>query len=68
MTPTPMLISVCQARKQFFLEKKHQKTFNCLGRHLVRPWCPAAARNKQKFFVSLFSKKKYFLAALFTLH
>jgi hypothetical protein len=52
-----------KARKQFFFEKKNQKTFVCFGPHLTRLFSPGAASNSQKFFVSFFQKRKYFLAA-----
>jgi hypothetical protein len=42
-----------QVRKQFFFEKKNQKTFDRLTRHRSR-----------KSFLFLFSKKKYFLTSL----
>jgi hypothetical protein len=45
-----------EVRKQFFFEKKNQKTFT--------PWaaaCGGRGANIQKFFASFFSKKKSFL-------
>jgi hypothetical protein len=44
-------------RKQFFFEKKNQKTFAYQGQHLTCPVKPAAWRKEQKFFVSFFQKR-----------
>jgi hypothetical protein len=44
-------------RKQFFFEKKNQKTFIYQGQHLICPCEPAACRKEQKFFVSFFQKR-----------
>jgi hypothetical protein len=46
--------------KQFFFEKKNQKTFI----HFERvPVVPAASTDRTKVFCFFFSKKKYFLAS-----
>jgi hypothetical protein len=50
------------ARKQFFFEKKNQKTLICFGRQLYLPWSPVAAGNGAKVFWFFFSKKNCFLA------
>jgi len=47
--------------KQFFFEKKNQKTFICFAYVL---FVPAASSNGTKVFCFFFSKKKYFLASL----
>jgi hypothetical protein len=44
-------------RKQFFFEKKNQKTFICFGRHRVHTCEPAAACNEQEFLVLFFKKE-----------
>jgi hypothetical protein len=41
-------------RKQFFFEKKNQKTFICFS---ISPWPAGGAPNEQKFFVSFFQKR-----------
>jgi hypothetical protein len=57
---TAQLSGVAQkARKQFFFEKKNQKTFVIMG----VPW-NAAKLIKIKVFCFFFSKKKSFLLAL----
>jgi hypothetical protein len=50
-----------EGRKQFFFEKKNQKTFNCLTHHGTQSRSMAAGRNRSKFFGSVFSKKNRFL-------
>jgi hypothetical protein len=44
-------------RKQFFFEKKNQKTFICFGQHLTGLFSPEATGNSQKFFGSFFQKR-----------
>jgi hypothetical protein len=44
-------------RKQFFFEKKNQKTFAYQRQHLICPFEPAAWRKEQEFFVSFFQKR-----------
>jgi hypothetical protein len=39
-------------RKQFFFEKKNQKTFTYQGQHLVCPFEPVDWRKEQEFFTS----------------
>jgi enamine deaminase RidA (YjgF/YER057c/UK114 family) len=51
-----------EARKQFFLEKKHQKTFALVPRRPVHAFARTAARNRQKFFGSFFQKRTAFFA------
>jgi hypothetical protein len=50
-------MSVGEGRKQFFFEKKNQKTFDCLV-------CTELQRSLQvaKVFWFFFSKKNYFLS------
>jgi hypothetical protein len=51
-------------KKQFFFEKKNQKTFVCFGRHLCYSCGSAATSNSQKFFVSFFQKRNTSLLLL----
>jgi hypothetical protein len=44
-------------RKQFFFEKKNQKTFVRFVQDCGRPCGPTVTRNEQKFFVSFFQKR-----------
>jgi hypothetical protein len=44
-------------RKQFFFEKKKQKTFAPLPQHGRLKMTIRAASNEQKFFVSFFQKR-----------
>jgi hypothetical protein len=44
-------------RKQFFFEKKNQKTFACRRQHLIGPYETYAGRIAQKFFGSFFQKR-----------
>jgi hypothetical protein len=46
-----------KARKNFFFEKKKQKTFTICGQQAVQIGQPDAARNRQKFFGSFFQKR-----------
>jgi hypothetical protein len=43
--------------KQFFFEKKNQKTFVCCGRHVIGHFELPAGRNELKFFASFFKKE-----------
>jgi len=55
------VLAARQARKQFFFEKKNQKTFN----RLVDAAGPIDAhRNKSKFFGSFFQKRTASLSFL----
>jgi hypothetical protein len=47
-------------RKQFFFEKKNQKTFANGGQHPVRKGQSRAAGESQKFFGSFFQKRTAF--------
>jgi hypothetical protein len=52
-----MRMILCRYEKQFFFEKKNQKTFVNLA-----PGCAAAvAQIKEKFFASFFQKRRAFL-------
>jgi hypothetical protein len=50
-------------RKQFFFEKKNQKTFAYQGQHLICPFELAACR-KEQAFLFLFFKKEILLFSL----
>jgi hypothetical protein len=53
-----------RARKQFFFEKKNQKTFAYSRHRLIGPFDPAALRKEQKFFVSFFQKRNTSFSSL----
>ena len=53
-------IRVGKKRKQFFFEKKNQKTFT---RFEYSSWLAVASTKQTKVFCFFFSKKKYFLAS-----
>jgi hypothetical protein len=46
-----------RGRKQFFFEKKNQKTFDCCPLLPGLTGATGAARNEQKFFGSFFQKR-----------
>jgi len=48
-----------EARKQFFFEKKNQKTFDYQAQH-----CLKRGTNIARVFCFFFSKKKFFLTSL----
>jgi hypothetical protein len=46
-----------KGRKQFFFEKKNQKTFVCYGQHPIGSLEASAGRNEEKLFASFFQKR-----------
>jgi hypothetical protein len=50
-----------EGRKQFFFEKKNQKTFAPFGRSLTAAPPSDSAPKEQKFFGSFFQKRTSFL-------
>jgi hypothetical protein len=51
-----------KVRKQFFFEKKNQKTFANLARSLVQALVSDSGRQSQKFFGAFFQKRTPFLS------
>jgi len=46
-----------KGRKQFFFEKKNQKTFTRYGQHPCHSLSPRAASNNKSFLVLFFKKE-----------